>query len=288
MSGFSETVVKLNKKNYRIEIKTLNNKRKDLSLSYPRDLQYLDFFIRSKLQKLFSRGQVHIRISLQLEKQDEENLLGIDEKMLEHFYSQYLSMKKRLKIEEGLPLDFFLNLLKSRSLTETEQQKSMDEFSKALDVGFRKLDQMKMEEGLAIYRQLKGHVKEIMDDLSLIQSLSKGSEAHYREKIEKKLLELEVLSKSDQDRIYREVIIFSDKIDITEEIERLRSHCHQFMTKIDGNERTLGKILEFLLQEFIREINTIGSKAQNIAITNKVLEMKSIVEKMKEQVNNVE
>jgi len=158
----------------------------------------------------------------------------------------------------------------------------------ALDAALEQLIAMKLAEGEAISTDIRGRLEAIVEHTAAIEAAAPRAVERYRERLTERVQELALELVDNEDRIVREVAILAEKLDITEELVRLRSHVEQFRTYLDGEDTGVGRTLDFLSQEMHRELNTIGNKAAELEITQRVVLAKSELEKIREQVQNVE
>lgn len=271
------------------EIKTVNNRFLDLNLRLSNELQPIEAEIKKLISDRLSRGRVDV--NLQYEKTSD-----VKYELNRPLISGYIAALKEIQEEFSLEGEPDMNyiarlpnalLTKKEDLSEDFAQGIKSAISEALD----KLEKMRENEGESLQQDLTTLLETIEKQLPIIEKEAENVTAEYLERLNKRIEKL--LSKSDsqieidQSRLAQEVAYLSDKSDISEEITRLKSHIEQFYTIMD-EPGVVGKRLDFLTQELNREANTISSKTQNLTVKEAALEIKGAIEKIREQVQNVE
>ena len=278
-------------KNYVCEIKSVNNRFFDCSAKLPRSFSFLEEKIKPYLQsKSISRGKVDVFVSINVIDTPDVSF-DIDE----GYASSYISALRTLGEKFGLKDDIsIMNVARNSDVfvirkSEEDAEKDWADLRVVLDEAIEKFLSARLREGENICRDLKQKVENIRKNVEVIEGLSLSDTATYREKLEAKLREM--LSDNrivfDENRILTECALFADKIAIDEELVRLRSHFEGF-DEILRSEEPVGRRLDFLVQELNRETNTIGSKCQNAAIARLVVDIKCEIEKIREQIQNIE
>ncbi|OFI07662.1 hypothetical protein CLOACE_00100 [Clostridium acetireducens DSM 10703] len=289
MTGFGRGSFEKCGKNFVVEIKSVNHRYIDLNVRMPKTLMELEDKIRNLIKGKIHRGKVDVFIS-QTNYKDENLKVNINEGLLKN----YLECLKRIRDEYNVKDDISVSLVaKFPDVINVEhEEQDMDEIwsvlSKSIEEALNSLLEMRIKEG----EKLKVNINEKCD---FIRKLVCKMEEHsplvvknYKEKLKSRIEEL--LQGScvvDESRLAMEVAIFSDKACIDEEIVRLNSHIDQMKDTINMNE-PVGRKLDFIIQEMNRETNTIASKANDLKIENLVLEIKNQVEKIREQIQNIE
>lgn len=271
------------------EIKTVNNRFLDLNLRLSNELQPIEAEIKKLISDRLSRGRVDV--NLQYEKTSD-----VKYELNRPLISGYIAALKEIQEEFSLEGEPDMNyiarlpnalLTKKEDLSEDFAQGIKSAISEALD----KLEKMRENEGESLQQDLTTLLETIEKQLPIIEKEAENVTAEYLERLNKRIEKL--LSKSDsqieidQSRLAQEVAYLADKSDISEEITRLKSHIEQFFSIMD-EPGIVGKRLDFLTQELNREANTISSKTQNLTVKEAALEIKGAIEKIREQVQNVE
>jgi len=289
MTGYGRVQETVNGKEILIEIKSVNHRYYEFSARVPKACGYLE----EKIKELFagrgvSRGKVDVSLSLRYT--DGSNaVIEVNASMAKGYIDALRNVNKELMLDDNLSLSNVIRLPDIFSVTKTAEDEETVWFDvkplveKALD-GFVK---MRTGEGRKIQTDIKCRLKTILGLVERVEELSPASTELYRNKLYAKMTEILNDSYIDAQRILTEAAVFSEKTAVDEETLRLRSHIEQFEGLIESGE-SVGRKLDFLIQEFNRETNTIGSKAQDIEITKAVLEMKSEIEKIREQIQNIE
>lgn len=289
MTGFGRAEVSGENFTVSAEIKTVNNRFLDVNLRLSGELQPLEAKIKALISKRLSRGRVDV--NLQYEKTSEVNY-EINRPLI----SGYLSALKELQSEFSLKGEPDLNFVaRLPNAFQTKKDDLSEGFAagvlEAISGALESLEKMREVEGESLKKDLQMILNSIENHLPTIEKEAEGVTAEYFARLQKKIEKL--LSKSDsqieldQARLAQEVAYLADKSDISEEISRLKSHIEQF-TSIIGENGVVGKRLDFLTQEFNREANTIASKTQNLTIKEASLTIKAEIEKIREQVQNIE
>lgn len=288
MTGYGKGVAEKDFKRVSIEIKTLNNRFLDINTRLPKSLIVCDEVIRQNIQEKIKRGSVEVFFNY-VNNSENTKTIFIDSNLA----SQYVDVAKGLSEELDLMNDVAIStVLKVPEIMKIETADDDPEIlveltETAIKSALEDLDRMRSKEGESICEDFTLLICKIESALFRIRELANKVVDDYREKIKKRITEYLGEVEIDQARLLNEVAFFADKADINEEISRLGSHISQFRLCLTSEE-ALGRKLDFLTQEMGREINTLGSKSNNIEITNLVLEMKNELEKLKEQIRNVE
>lgn len=289
MTGFGRGEFNNEVYNFKVEIKAVNHRYNDISVKMPRHIGYLEEDVKKIIKTEISRGKVDVYINL-----DYINESAIEIKVDIPLAKSYKSILEELSSELGLEENVRLfNILGLSEIIKIER-KELDEdiawncLKEALNIALKDIMSMKTVEGEALKNDMISKLDRIETIVLEIEERSPLVVLEYKNKLRDRISEL--LDKDiniDDDRISSEVAIFADKSNINEEIVRLKSHVKQFLSILDS-EDAVGRKLDFLIQEMNREINTIGSKANDILISQNVVEIKAEIEKIREQVQNIE
>ena len=270
------------------EIKTVNNRYLDVSIKAPRIFAAYEDVIRTTIRKKLTRGHADVFISLK-DKRERETALVPDLNLA----ASYVAAAKALREAfPDLPNDVTLSsVLRYPEVLKQEDTVTLDEeMTNALDIALNialdKLNEMRLVEGEKLKADMLSRVKTIEGLVAEVATRAPLVAAEYREKLTAKVQEYLADVKVDEGRLLTEVAVFTDKSNIDEELTRLKSHIEQFRSIAE--EGIVGRKLDFLVQEFNREVNTICSKANDLVVTNCGLTMKNDIEKIREQVQNIE
>ena len=271
-----------------VEISGINRKQLDVKLSLPWRLDSLEWEIRERLQRKLSRGQVSVRVSVLT--MSGEKVMQV--KVNESAARQSLAQLRKIARANDLPDDIGLGILVrvpgvlqvEPGVEDLERVRPM--ILRATDRALSGLVAMRQTEGRHLQRDLKGRIVAMRRSAVRVRRQAPQVARHYRERLRHRISET-VDEPLDEDRLVREVALFVERSDITEELTRLESHFRQF-ERLARSRKPVGRTLDFLAQEMQREINTLGVKAHDITISREVLELKTELEKVREQIQNVE
>lgn len=287
MTGFSKAEFSEEGMFASVEIKSLNGKYLELNCKMPRNLQHKENEVREIVRKYVTRGTVSINISLEIDSVKKS--LSLNPEIAKHIYEQLNGLRKELKIKEAVKLEQVLTF--STYMLETEQNedevKQLHLIKKVLNHSLKNLDMMKKKEGQQLIKDLNNRMRMIMENVEKIEKLGIQRVPAEREKLKQRLAQFFENDEYDEQRLQMEMVLMADKLDISEEVVRLKSHF-KFYNEILKNEEAPGRKINFLLQEIHREINTIGSKANDANISQLVVNVKEELEKIREQIQNIE
>ena len=288
MTGFGRAEVPAKGWRYSVELSSVNRKQSDITVALPRDLAEKEAAIRQAVAERVSRGRVNVSIKIESAASS-----GTTVQVNLPLAAQYAAALRELAtiVDNPGPISA-ADLLRIPGVLETsEQPTSVDDIwpfiEKALHKALDALDKSRETEGAALRRELASRLESLR---SLSQNIADRSPAvtdHHRRQLTKRLAEAGVPLPLDDERLLKEIAIFADRCDITEELARFRSHTDQFAKALRSREPA-GRAMDFLCQELHRELNTIGSKANDAEISHLIVAGKTEVEKMREQVQNVE
>ncbi len=288
MTGFGRAKAQIDGLDITVEIKSVNHRYFEFSARMPRVYSFLEEKIKSKLSESISRGKVEVSIMID---DNTENATVVE---INHEYANaYLKALKNLSKEYRLKNDVKVSsLVGNAELFKVKRQVLEDEVVEkavftVLEDALDKFIEMRTIEGERLLKDVTDRANYILEKVSFIEERSPETVKNYRERIEQKIKELLGDNTVDEQRILTEVAIFADKVAVAEETVRLRSHIKQFETLMSSND-AIGRKLDFIVQEMNREANTIGSKAQDIEIAHTVVDIKSEIEKIREQIQNME
>ena len=287
MTGYGKSNMSKNLREYQVEIKSVNHRYLDVSIKMPRSLSYLEEEIKKAVSAKLTRGKVDVFITF-----NNNSLEGRDIKINTEIARMYIKELRDLAESEGIVADIPVTEISKLPDVLTIQNNQDDETIKneILEVtnkAIENLVEMRKVEGEKIAQDLLERIQDIEGKVRKISSLSTGLIEDYVVKLNTRIKELLQDQEIDEARLAQEVVIYADKCSIEEEVTRLNSHIYQFRDLLNSNE-AVGKKLDFMIQEMNRETNTIGSKANNLEITNEVINMKTQLENIREQVQNIE
>lgn len=273
-----------------IELSSVNRKQLEVVLRLPQQLVSFEPQLQKIVQNALSRGRVSGTVTLELPAG--ETSVTVDQKRAEAIVEKLRSSAKELKLEDDLNASMLLRIPNLLTFQTSENFDVTDGvgfqcLEKALNAALKKLLEMRVKEGRELADDLKGRLDALETMLEQIKLVAPGVLSKHRKKLFQGLEKLGIENLSSDERVLKEIALFGEKSDITEEITRLTSHIKQFRARLRSAE-PVGRELDFLVQEFLREINTVGSKANDLEITQQVVAFKTELERIREQVQNVE
>lgn len=287
MTGYGRAQLTLEGRDITVEIKSVNHRFFEFSARFPRAFGYLEEKLKSAVSAKISRGKVDV--SLQLTSTEGSMQVEINSQLAAGYLEGLRSLGRDLGLADDISLSKlarFNDIFLVRKCEEDEDE-IWDSVRQVLDLALEKFIEMREAEGQRLRDDILTRLKTIEECVAQVEMLAPKTAEAYRAKLTAKMTEILAEKQLDESRIITEAAIFSEKIAVDEETVRLRSHIGQlrlFLTQ----EQAVGRKLDFLVQELNRETNTIGSKAQDIEISKLVVEMKSEIEKIREQIQNIE
>ena len=288
MTGYGKASLSVEGREYQVEIKSVNHRYLDINIKMPRTLGYLEETIKKQISEKIKRGKIDVFITFENNSQE-----GKDIKINKELAKIYINQLRELAQEENISSNIeVIDIAKFPDVLtikiEQEDEKIKSEILQVTKDATDKIIEMKNIEGQKISQDLLARIGKIENKIEEISKKSTGLIEEYVVKLEKRIKEILKTEEIDKSRIAQEVVIYADKCSVEEEITRLKSHIYQFKNLIADNNETIGKKLDFIIQEMNRETNTIGSKANNLEITNGVIDIKTELEDIREQTQNIE
>ena len=287
MTGFGRGEYEIEGRIYTVEIKSVNHKYADINIRLPRFLNPVENNIRTKINNSLSRGKIDVYISFENYSNE-----GTDIKINKNLALSYIQNFKDLAVDAGISSDInIIDIIRMPDVMNVENDKDIEkyeaELNVALDNALDNFIKMREVEGKKLVSDMQNRIDFIESKVNEIKEYSAQVVPEYIEKLKARVKELMNGEQIDENRINQEIVIYSDKSSIEEELTRLDSHIVQFRKMLEGAS-PIGKKFDFLVQEMNRETNTIGSKANNIEITNRVIMLKTEIENIREQIQNIE
>ena len=288
MTGFGSAKGTVEGLNITVELKSVNNRYLDVSVRMPRSFMFAEEAVKSAVQRHISRGKVDVFVSV-----DSSDAGDITVKVNEALLKGYIDAVRSISEEYSLPADMTAFGVSRFPDVLSVEKKDLD--ADAISAGIVDItehalddfDAMRLREGEKLRDDVLGRLETITGFVADVETKSPETVKEYRARLEAKMAEVLGSAGIDENRILAEAAIFADHIAVDEETVRLRSHMSQLKKMINGSSPT-GRKIDFLIQEFNREANTIGSKCQNSDIAHTVVELKSEIEKIREQIQNIE
>lgn len=289
MTGFGRAEGTFGRHRYRVEMTSVNNRYLEIGIRFPKRLASREYELKEILRKKISRGKLNVFISSDSDAETSNGGVG-DENKIREFYNlaqrinRIIGSKEPVRLADILELGEYLSIAYDSAVSDKEAAFVASLIDRAAD----DLNRMKAKEGKQLERDMLKRVRSIEKESDIIVNLSKKRVKSESERIRKKLDALLDSRKDiDEKRIEMEIVMFADKSDITEEVTRLRSHTKYF-SEYARSEELAGRRLNFLVQEMNREINTIASKSSEAEISQRSAALKEELEKIREQIQNVE
>ena len=288
MTGFGRANYENEGRNYIIDIKTVNNKYRDVNVKLPRRLSIIEEKIRKEVSNKISRGKIDIVITFN-DFSSKFNQITLNKEIANEYIKQLRKIAKENDIVSNIDLIEIANLPDVLNITEIDNEEEITkETLHCLNIALDSLIKMREVEGTNIKEDFKERIIRVENIVSNIEKNTTGLVEEYVKKLEKRVKEILDKNIVDENRIAQEAVIYADKISIEEELTRLKSHINQFNELIENKNEPIGKKLDFIIQEMNRETNTIGSKSGNSNITNLVIDLKMELEDIREQIQNIE
>ena len=287
MTGFGRGSYENEGREYLVEVKSVNHKYCDINFRMPKSFSGIENKLRKVIESYISRGKVDVFIDFQNFSEAGNNI-----KFNKELAKTYIKNLKELGQETGINSEIsVVDISKMPDIFKkednTDEELVFNEINIALVEALKNIVSMKEIEGDKLKIDLEGRIEDVSEKINQISNFSSGLVEEYIVKLKSRVKELIDTEVVDENRLLQEIVIFSDKSSIEEELTRLKSHVEQFK-KLITESSPIGKKLDFLIQEMNREINTIGSKANSLQITNLVIEVKTELENIREQIQNIE
>ena len=288
MTGYGRAAQTLNGREITVELRSVNNRFLDCSVRLPRAFSYAEDALKQSVKEFVSRGKVDMFVTVNVT--EEENVrVSLNRPVLEGYLEALRTIAREYQVREDITataLTRFPDVFVVEKQEEDEKQITADIVSVAKEA-LRAYDQMRCTEGEALVADLRSRAATILSVVERVEARSPVTVQEYRTRLETRMREVLESTSIDESRILTEAAIFADRIAVDEETVRLRSHLQQ----LDGmlnEEKPVGRKLDFLVQEMNREANTIGSKANDVSMAQTVVNIKSEIEKIREQIQNIE
>jgi len=289
MTGFGRGKYENEGREYIVEIKSVNHKYSDISIKMPRQISYLEDKVRKEILKDVFRGKIDVFISM-VDYSEKGKAIKINRELAKVYISELRELAQETGISQDINVIDISKFPEVLNITnEDNEEIYWTELSVALKEAIDNFTQMREREGNKISEDLLVRIDRIKEKVSNIITYSAGLVEEYVVKLNARVKELLNTDIIDENRLAQEIVIFSDKSSVQEELTRLDSHILQFVSLIKENSNgAIGKKCDFIIQEMNREVNTIGSKANSLDISKLVIELKTEIEDVREQIQNIE
>ena len=288
MTGYGRARETLNGRDITVEVRSVNNRYLDCTVKVPRAYIFVEDAVKSRVQKAVSRGKVDVFITIDATAAD-ETVVSVNEPLARGYYQALTQLRDMFSLQDDLTAVTLARFPDVLSVTKAEEdlESVAADICAVLDDALAAYNAMRTTEGGKLSEDIAGRAATIEAVVGKVEERSPQTVAAYREKLLARMQEVLQSTAVDESRILTEAAIFADKIAVDEETVRLRSHIAQLRTMLQS-EQPIGRKLDFLIQEVNRECNTIGSKCNDLTIAQDVVNMKAEVEKIREQVQNIE
>ena len=288
MTGYGTGSAQNNSTTVSVEIKTVNHRFLDLHIRLSREYQFLEAEIQQLIRGVLDRGRVDVSVTVQ---DTAASTLDINAALVKGYMEAAAKLKEEFGFQDSLDLKAILSLpgiLQSKDMDAAGNSESLSEaLGQSIRAALDGVLRMRKQEGEALKTDMQRHLASIKENAGNIHDLSVSSAGEYLQKLRERIDQLLPQGGIDPQRLAQEAALIADKCDISEEIARLQSHIEQYYFLMDAKEKA-GKKLDFLLQELQREAHTILSKAGNLEVSRHAFAIKTDIEKLREQVQNVE
>ncbi len=288
MTGFGREHIVANGREIIVEIRSVNHRYYEFTARTPRSYGYLDEKLKAFLKNGITRGKVEVSVSI-YNQEGTDAQIELNEPVASGYLNALRGSAEKLRLEDDLTLSSIIRLPDVFTVVKKTDDEEViwNEVKAVAQVALDRFVEMRNTEGVKMYDDISSRLDFIEQTVGKIEQQSPNVSESYRDRLYAKIKEVIQERNIDEQRVLTEVAIFSEKVAIDEETVRLRSHISQFRDLINSNE-PVGRKLDFLVQELNREVNTIGSKAQDLSITKMVVDLKSEIEKIREQIQNIE
>lgn len=288
MTGYGRGEAVLNGRSITVEVRSVNNRYLDCSVKLPRLYIFAEDAIKSRVQSSISRGKVDVFVTLD-NTQGEQVVISVNQPVADSYYQALTTLRDQYRLKDDISVSLlsrFQDVLLVEKSQEDVEAVAQDICS-VLDAALADFTAMRQREGERLAEDIRSRAATITTLLAKVEERSPQTVSEYRTKLQNRMQEVLENTQIDESRILTEAAIFADKIAVDEETVRLHSHLAQLDEMLSGGV-PVGRKLDFLIQEFNREANTIGSKCSDLEISRIVVDIKAEIEKIREQVQNIE
>ena len=288
MTGYGRAVETVNGREFTVELRSVNNRYLDCTVKLPRSVSFAEEAVKQAVKQSVSRGKVDVFISIKSENSDDTRI-SLNASVLAGYLEAMRQMVEQFGVRDDISVSTVSRLPEVFTVEkpEVDEEQLKADLMSVVEKALAGYDAMRCAEGKALDADLRSRGNTILDLVAQVEAGNGQTVIDYRTRLENKLREVLSNTTIDESRILTEAAIFADKVAVDEETVRLRSHLEQLRDMLAKGGAT-GRKLDFLIQEFNRETNTIGSKCNDIDISRMVVDMKAEIEKIREQVQNIE
>ena len=288
MTGYGRSEVRHAHLALTVEARSVNHRYLDIALRYPRLYAPLEARMKQRVNAYFTRGRIDITL-VQQESPEGRRALSLDHILAQQYYDALQRLQESLQLPGTVDLSLIASLRDVFKVEEAsaDVESDWDIIAQGLDAALQALQNMRQQEGETLSRDFHMRLQAMAQQLQLIRQRVPQVVVEYRQRLEQRVKDLFAQFELDPNRVAQEAILFAERADVTEELTRLEAHI-QACTPLLSSSQAVGRKIEFLVQEMHREVNTIGSKSNDTAISHSVVELKSELERIREQIQNIE
>ncbi len=275
-------------KRFTVEIKSVNHRYSDINVKVPRSYTFLEELIKKCVARYITRGKCDVYLSVEA-IEGAQGEVSVNSALAKSYYDALLDLKEQLSLKDEIKIENLTRFQDIFNVVKVEEDNDAitEAVIKIAEKAGENFNKMRQIEGEKLYDDLSGGLSELSSHVDDIKERSPQIVKEYSERLREKMHDILGNYPVDEGRLLNEVAVFSDKVDINEELVRMKSHIAQ-MSELIKSDVPVGKKLDFIIQEMNREANTMGSKSSDLDALKTVIEMKSCIEKLREQVQNVE
>lgn len=288
MTGYGRASLEKNNRIYHIEMKSVNHKYMDITIKLPKTLTYLEDKIKKMIGSNISRGKVDVFVTFENNSGEGKDII-LNQELVKKYMEALYTLAEENQLSLSIPATEIIKLPEVLNIQTTQIGEDVieQEVIECLQDAIQCFVQMREVEGNKIKEDLIERIEQVEKEILKFSVYSAGLVEEYVVKLRQRVKDILQLDEIEEARIAQEAVIFADRTSIEEEVTRLKSHVMQMKSLLE-EEKPVGKKMDFLIQEMNREVNTIGSKSSNLDITNLVIELKTMLEDIREQIQNIE
>lgn len=288
MTGYGSGKFENDGREYTVEIKAVNHRYSDVTIKMPRYLVFLEDKLRQYIMQSIPRGKTDVYISL-VNMSDKGKSIKVDRQLAKKYIEEMQALVNEYNVKDDITATAVMRMPDILSIeNEADESLYWEELKKATDIAIDNIVEARKIEGERLKNDIENRLSNIEKNVLFVEEKSSGLVEEYKKKLENRLKELGANNIIDESRLGAELVLYADKTSICEEITRLKSHITSFRQFLENSNGPIGKKIDFLVQEMNREVNTIGSKANCIDITEYVVDTKNEIENIREQIQNIE
>jgi uncharacterized protein (TIGR00255 family) len=287
MTGYGRGQVARGGRTISVEIQSVNKRQADILINLPSGLESIESELRARTDQRLHRGRIVVNVTVTGSGSSDQPVLNYE--IARNYLQRFLKLKEELRLAGEVTVE---TILRSPGVITSSQETTLDRsvhqaVEEALDLALKQLLEMRAKEGATLYRDLTKRTKSIRKAVALIRKMRPRAINRYRDQLVERIRKLKADVTVDDDRLVREVAFFAERSDFSEELTRLDSHLDLF-TETTNKQESIGRTLEFISQEIGRELNTLSAKANDAEISQIAVHCKAELEKIREQIQNVE